>query len=47
MQIMYQRLKDSSYKGFSVGQGATDIKSVIISHSLRTMPVPNLVPKIR
>lgn len=32
---------------FSVGQGAKNIEFLVISHSLRTMPVPNLVPEFK
>ncbi len=33
-------------KGLKMGQGAINIESLVISDRLRTMPVPNLVPKI-
>ena len=44
MQIMYQRLLVRVYKGYSVGQGATNIESLVISDRLGNMSVPNQVP---
>lgn len=32
---------------YHVGQGAKNIEFLVISHSLRTMPVPNLVPEFK
>ena len=34
-------------KGFSVGQGTTNIESLVISDHLRALSVPNLVPEFK
>ena len=45
MQIVYQRLSVKVYKGYAVGQGATNIEFLVISDRLRTISLPNLIPK--
>lgn len=45
MQIVYQRLSVKVYKGYAVGQGATNIEFLTVSYRLQAVSVPNQVPE--